>query len=141
MSCEYCQSYERTVCSVEDWEDGFVRTAIRFYTGNNGTFYLGADTITKDGQKYNTCKRVPFCPMCGDPLESPEALTLEQLKSMIGDPVWTTHHDGSGGKWGIVQYDSTLGLSAVVSCDEERWFEMKAAEKPLAYARKPKREG
>lgn len=129
MSCEYCKNssenepifYDPKTCTVIE------------------VCAAGLSILACDDHHWVT--EISHCPMCGDPLESPEALTPEQLKGMIGNPVWTTHYDGSGGKCGIVQYDSTLGLSAVVSCDEERWFEMKAAQRPIAYTHKPKREG
>lgn len=66
--CEYCSPGQNEVIASEQWEDGFIKTSIRFYTVNYGELFIGADTITENGKKYNTCKRVNYCPMCGEHL-------------------------------------------------------------------------
>ena len=49
-------------------------------------------------------------------------LTLEELRGMNGEPVWVTHGDGSGGRWGIVnQYN--LGMCADVDAYTAYWFD------------------
>ena len=61
-------------------------------------------------------------------------LTLDELRGMIGNPVWVTHKDGSGGRWGIVnQYD--IGLCADISAGTAYWFDDYCGT--IAYRHKP----
>ncbi len=66
--------------------------------------------------------------------ENPKSLTLEELREMDGDPVWVTHKDGSGGRWGIVNiYPS--GICADICSGTAYWFEDFIGTK--AYRHKP----
>lgn len=64
-----------------------------------------------------------------------EPLTLEELREMDGEPVWVTHKDGSGGRWGIVNiYPS--GICADVRSGQAYWFADYIGT--IAYRRPPK---
>lgn len=66
-----------------------------------------------------------------------EPLTLAELREMDGKPVWVTHKDGSGGRWGIVNiYPS--GICADVCSGQAYWFEDYIGT--IAYRRPPKEE-
>lgn len=66
--------------------------------------------------------------------ENPKPLTLDELRGMVGQPVWVTHRDGSGGRWGIVN-SSPFGLHANVCAGRAYWFDDFIGT--IAYRRKP----
>ena len=66
--------------------------------------------------------------------ENPKPLTLDELRGMVGQPVWVTHRDGSGGRWGIVN-SSLFGLCANVCAGKAYWFNDFIGT--IAYRRKP----
>ena len=63
-----------------------------------------------------------------------DPLTIEELRGMDGEPVWITHKDGSGGRWGIVNI-CPLGICADIEDGAAYWFEDYIDT--LAYRRKP----
>ena len=63
-----------------------------------------------------------------------DPLTLDELREMDGEPVWVTHKDGSGGRWGIVNIYPN-GIGADVCSDTVYWFEDYIGT--IAYRRKP----
>lgn len=65
-------------------------------------------------------------------------LTLEALRGMNGEPVWVTHSDGSGGRWGIVN-SYNHGLCADVGSGMAYWFDDHIGN--VAYRRKLEPEG
>ena len=83
--------------------------------GDNLCYAGGVDKCLKDG-KYTkfelrrvqpaACEIAEYaedckdCGFCAQPANEP--LTMEQLREMDGEPVWVTHKDGSGGRWGVV---------------------------------------
>ena len=75
----------------------------------------------------------------GDATEMPanEPLTLEQLREMDGEPVWVTHKDGSGGRWGIVNSYKGTGMCADLDSYTAYWFDGWCGT--IAYRRKPER--
>lgn len=65
--------------------------------------------------------------------EDPQPLPRPILSQMVGQPVWVTHHDGSGGRWGIVnRYEA--GLCADVADGVSYWFD--CPEPAIAYREK-----
>jgi len=67
-----------------------------------------------------------------------QLLTVEQLRQMDGEPVYSTCFDGSGGAWGIV-HNTENGVCADIDDQTAHWFD---CPKPcIAYARKPEQEG
>ena len=64
-----------------------------------------------------------------------EPLTLEQLREMDGEPVWVTHKDGSGGRWGIVNSYKGTGMCADLDSYTAYWFDDWCGT--IAYRRKP----
>ena len=66
-----------------------------------------------------------------------EPLTLEQLREMDGEPVWVTHKDGSGGRWGIVNSYKGTGMCADLDSYTAYWFDGWCGT--IAYRRKPER--
>ena len=62
-------------------------------------------------------------------------LTLEELRERVGKPVWATHEDESGGRWGIVDVNK-FGICANVDADSAYWFDDEC--KNIAYDHPPK---
>lgn len=54
--------------------------------------------------------------------QAPQPLSIDELRQMIGQPVWVTHQDGSGGRWGIVN-EYSGSLCADVESGQAYWFE------------------
>ena len=67
------------------------------------------------------------------PSEKP--LTLDELRQMDGEPVWVTHKDGSGGRWGIVNSYKGAGMCADLDSYTAYWFDDWCGT--IAYRRKP----
>lgn len=68
-------------------------------------------------------------------LESSNApLTKRELCGMIGEPVWVTLHDGTGGRWGIVS-SGYVGLYAVIGINSVYLFD--SEDYARAYRHKP----
>ena len=63
-----------------------------------------------------------------------EPLTLGELRQMVGQPVYVTHRDGSGGRWGIVNLYAA-GLCADVQSGMAYWFNDYTGT--IAYRQKP----
>lgn len=95
--------------------------------------------IDEEPDHYLNTRRSTLC-MARDYLKecflSPpnDPLTIEQLREMDGEPVWVTHKDGSGGRWGIVNI-YPLGICADVRSGQAYWFEDYIGT--IAYRRKP----
>ena len=53
--------------------------------------------------------------------QAPQPLSIDELRQMIGQPVWVTHRDGSGGRWGIVN-EYSGSLCADVESGQAYWF-------------------
>lgn len=53
---------------------------------------------------------------------TPKPLSIDDLRQMIGQPVWVTHRDGSGGRWGIVN-EYSGSLCADVESGQAYWFD------------------
>lgn len=66
--------------------------------------------------------------------ENPKPLTLEELKERVGKPVWVTHKDGSGARWGIVDVN-VYGVCANVDADTAYWFD--GFSQNIAYDHEP----
>ena len=66
--------------------------------------------------------------------ESNEPLTLDELREMEGKPVWVTHRDGSGGRWGIVNIYGNR-ICADVCAGSAYWFNDYCRN--IAYRHKP----
>ena len=64
-----------------------------------------------------------------------ESLTLDELRGMDGEPVWVTHKDGSGGRWGIVNSYKGTGMCADLDSYTAYWFDDWCGT--IAYRRKP----
>ena len=54
--------------------------------------------------------------------QAPQPLSIDELRQMIGLPVWVTHRDGSGGRWGIVN-EYSGSLCADVASGRAYWFD------------------
>ena len=68
-----------------------------------------------------------------------EPLTIDELREMDGEPVWVTHKDGSGGRWGIVNSYKGTGMCADLDSYTAYWFDDWCGT--IAYRRKPEPEG
>lgn len=64
-----------------------------------------------------------------------EPLTIDELRGMDGEPVWVTHKDGSGGRWGIVNSYKGTGMCADLDSYTAYWFDDWCGT--IAYRRKP----
>lgn len=78
------------------------------------------------------CTMCPAVPKHDQERNGP--LTLDELRQMVGQPVYVTHRDGTGGRWGIVNL-YTAGLCADVQSGMAYWF--KDYTGTIAYRRKP----
>ena len=66
-----------------------------------------------------------------------KALTLEQLREMDGEPVWTVPLDGTGcGEWTIIAIGAQIEMLKALSPDTA-YEECNYGKTWLAYARKP----
>ncbi len=104
---------------------------------------LAVDHLENGPYENETLQAVKLCrevmKLCSQAeLEESEPLTLEELREMEGEPVWVTHKDGSGGRWGIVNiYPS--GICADVCSRTAYWFEDFIGT--MAYRHKPENGG
>lgn len=70
-----------------------------------------------------------------DWIGGPEPLTMDELRGMVGEPVWVTCMDGSNGAWGIVNvFDDVV---CVIAADLLNYPFYDHKEDPIAYRTKP----
>lgn len=85
-------------------------------------------------EKYRDLGTVEELRRVAEKMRKNDPLTLEELREMDGEPVWVTHKDGSGGRWGIVNiYPS--GICADVCSRRAYWFADYIGT--IAYRRRP----
>lgn len=92
MSCEYCNG-----------------TEYMYYAEDHGTIAcveVVHETLVVDLYRDYAEMPIKFCPVCGSPLSDPTPLTLEQLRGMDGEPVFTKTIGVVGsGRWELIVFD------------------------------------
>ena len=89
------------------------------------------DALNRRAQPASEPKGAEIDPVINEPL------TLDELRGMNGEPVWVTHKDGSGGRWGIVNSYKGTGMCADLDSYTAYWFGGWCGT--IAYRHKPER--